>query len=237
MKQRKLTQRGSKRREQIVATAITVFGEYGYAGGSIRTIADRVGISHATLLQHFGSKEGLFAAIVAEILESMDGQQPADSPPEVALRIAQDLDGHNRERRAMEGDLTDRPLLGGTSDVPAEYRKMVEEYYKALARREAAAQKRHGSSTALLIPIRVPVTISGSDLKRSRASTMLEAMGIVRVGAPLELVGIAVRDLGTAAVDLDELAAVISTLDLVISVDTAIAVVTSVGVTRTSIEA
>ena len=45
-------------------------------------------------------------------------------------------------RRAMEGDLTDRPLLGGTSDVPAEYRKMVEEYYKALARREGAAQKR-----------------------------------------------------------------------------------------------
>ena len=38
-------------------------------------------------------------------------------------------------RRAMEGDLTDRPLLGGSSDVPPEYRKMVEEYYKALARR------------------------------------------------------------------------------------------------------
>ncbi len=44
-------------------------------------------------------------------------------------------------RRAMEGDLTDRPLLGGTSDVPAEYRKMVEEYYKALARREGASRK------------------------------------------------------------------------------------------------
>ena len=39
-------------------------------------------------------------------------------------------------RRAMEGDLTDRPLLAGTSDVPAEYRKMVEEYYKSLSRRE-----------------------------------------------------------------------------------------------------
>jgi hypothetical protein len=44
-------------------------------------------------------------------------------------------------RRAMEGDLTDRPLLGGTSDVPAEYRKMVEEYYKGLARREAPSRK------------------------------------------------------------------------------------------------
>src|SRR5829696_1467331 len=57
---------GIRRREQIVATAITVFGEYGYAGGSIRTIADRVGISHATLLQHFGSKEGLLTAVLEE---------------------------------------------------------------------------------------------------------------------------------------------------------------------------
>jgi hypothetical protein len=44
-------------------------------------------------------------------------------------------------RRAMEGDLRDRPLLGGTSEVPAEYRKLVEEYYKALARREAAGRR------------------------------------------------------------------------------------------------
>src|SRR3954464_12460639 len=57
---------GIRRREQIIATAITVFGEYGYAGGSIRTIAHRVGVSHATLLQHFGSKEGLLTAVLEE---------------------------------------------------------------------------------------------------------------------------------------------------------------------------
>src|SRR3954447_4650928 len=57
---------GIRRREQIIATAITVFGEYGYAGGSIRTIADRVGVSHATLLQHFGSKAGLLTAVLEE---------------------------------------------------------------------------------------------------------------------------------------------------------------------------
>jgi AcrR family transcriptional regulator len=28
------------------------------AGGSVRTIADRVGVSAPALLQHFGSKEG-----------------------------------------------------------------------------------------------------------------------------------------------------------------------------------
>src|SRR6476661_6933732 len=57
---------GIRRREQILATAIAVFGEYGYAGGSIRTIAERVGVSHATLLQHFGSKEGLLTAVLQE---------------------------------------------------------------------------------------------------------------------------------------------------------------------------
>lgn len=57
---------GIRRREQIIAAAITVFGEYGFAGGSIRTIAEQVGISHATLLQHFGSKEGLLTAVLQE---------------------------------------------------------------------------------------------------------------------------------------------------------------------------
>src|SRR3954451_16020621 len=57
---------GIRRREQIVAGAISVFGECGFAGGSVRTIADRVGVSHATLLQHFGSKEGLLTAVLEE---------------------------------------------------------------------------------------------------------------------------------------------------------------------------
>jgi AcrR family transcriptional regulator len=57
---------GIRRREQIVAAAVSVFGELGFAGGSIRTIADRVGVSHATLLQHFGSKEGLLTAVLEE---------------------------------------------------------------------------------------------------------------------------------------------------------------------------
>ena len=57
---------GVRRREQIVDAASAVFAEFGYAGGSVRTIADRVGVSPATLLQHFGSKEGLLMAVLAE---------------------------------------------------------------------------------------------------------------------------------------------------------------------------
>src|SRR3954466_16049041 len=82
---------GVRRREQIVATAITVFGEYGYAGGSIRPIADRGGGSPAPLLQHFGSKEGFLTAV----LEEWDRQT-------VEARLA-DVSGLEYFRRLPEG--------------------------------------------------------------------------------------------------------------------------------------
>ncbi len=56
--------RGVKRRREIVAAAGAVFAQHGYSGGSIRAIAERVGSSPATLLQHFGSKEKLLAAVL-----------------------------------------------------------------------------------------------------------------------------------------------------------------------------
>jgi len=57
---------GVRRREQLLDVAIDVFGEHGFAGGSLRTIAEQAGVSHATLLQHFGSKEGLLTAVLEE---------------------------------------------------------------------------------------------------------------------------------------------------------------------------
>lgn len=57
---------GIRRRQEIVEAATEVFAEFGYAGGSIRTIAARVGVSPATLLSHFGSKEGLLMAVLEE---------------------------------------------------------------------------------------------------------------------------------------------------------------------------
>ncbi len=57
---------GVRRRDQLVAVAVDVFAEHGYAGGSIRAIAEKAGVSHATLILHFGSKEGLLTAVLAE---------------------------------------------------------------------------------------------------------------------------------------------------------------------------
>jgi AcrR family transcriptional regulator len=58
--------KGVQRRSEIVSAAAQVFAERGYHAGSLRSIADRVGISSASLVQYFGTKEGLLAAVLEE---------------------------------------------------------------------------------------------------------------------------------------------------------------------------
>lgn len=65
-RQRGPYRKGLARRAEIVRAASQTFAEHGYAGGSIRTIAAEVGVSPATLLQHFGSKQGLLEAVLQD---------------------------------------------------------------------------------------------------------------------------------------------------------------------------
>ena len=69
---------GLKRRREIVEAAALVFGQYGYHGGSLRTIAEMVGTTPATLVSHFTSKEGLLAAVLEYWRDSTDEQHSAD---------------------------------------------------------------------------------------------------------------------------------------------------------------
>ena len=56
--------RGVRRRDEIVATAESVFLESGYTETTMQTVAARAGASKETLYRHFGSKEGLFAEVM-----------------------------------------------------------------------------------------------------------------------------------------------------------------------------
>ena len=58
--------KGVQRRQEIVHAAAQVFAERGYNGGSLRSIGERVGVSSASLVQYFGTKEGLLAAVLEE---------------------------------------------------------------------------------------------------------------------------------------------------------------------------
>ena len=61
----------SARRAQIVAAAIDVIAEVGYAQASIRKIADRVGIAMSAVLYHFGTKDKLVEAIIEHMYRTM----------------------------------------------------------------------------------------------------------------------------------------------------------------------
>jgi AcrR family transcriptional regulator len=58
--------RGAQRRAEIVDAALTVFSQRGYRDGSLADVAERVGVSPAGILYHFGSKEELLLAVIAE---------------------------------------------------------------------------------------------------------------------------------------------------------------------------
>jgi AcrR family transcriptional regulator len=61
------TERKSKdvRREEILDAALVVFAEQGLHGGSTDEIARRAGISQPYVFRLFGTKKGLFTAVVA----------------------------------------------------------------------------------------------------------------------------------------------------------------------------
>ncbi|MCI2240416.1 TetR/AcrR family transcriptional regulator [Paenibacillus sp. TRM 82003] len=52
------------RREEILDAAFDVFAQQGLRGSSLREIAERVGVSHTSLLHHFGSKDQLLIAVL-----------------------------------------------------------------------------------------------------------------------------------------------------------------------------
>jgi AcrR family transcriptional regulator len=60
--------RTAQRRDEILRAALRTFGSKGYHAGSLAEVADQVGITHAGVLHHFGSKDQL----LIEALEFRD---------------------------------------------------------------------------------------------------------------------------------------------------------------------
>jgi len=63
--------RVASRREQILATAATLFARHGYHGVSIAELGAAVGISGPALYRHFPGKEALLAELLVDISERL----------------------------------------------------------------------------------------------------------------------------------------------------------------------
>jgi TetR/AcrR family transcriptional repressor of mexJK operon len=87
------TSRWLRKHGAILDAATELFLSEGYLRTSMEAIADRAGVSKATLYTHFGNKAGLFEAIVDGLCHQLfepvrrSTEQPA-SPREVLLALA-----------------------------------------------------------------------------------------------------------------------------------------------------
>jgi AcrR family transcriptional regulator len=83
-----------EKRRVILDAALEVFAKSGYRSGSIRDIADRVGMSEAGLLHHFPNKSALLAAVLDRrdqhslSLVPMDGDDNPEGTIKGLLRLA-----------------------------------------------------------------------------------------------------------------------------------------------------
>ena len=61
-------------RDAVLAAAAKVFAEKGFGGARVDEIAARAGVNKAMLYYHVGSKEELYAAVVARVLDGVVAQ-------------------------------------------------------------------------------------------------------------------------------------------------------------------
>lgn len=84
------TYRGVARREQILRSATEMFIAHGYASVSLDAIVREVGGSKTNVYSQFGSKEGLFAAVVeaecAELLKRFKAMDIVNMPVAEGLK-------------------------------------------------------------------------------------------------------------------------------------------------------
>jgi AcrR family transcriptional regulator len=81
--------RGEDTRRRILETALDLFAAQGYEGASTRQIADGAGVNLPAIQYYFGNKEGLYRAIIEDIVADTERHMSALAP-----RVQAALDRH-----------------------------------------------------------------------------------------------------------------------------------------------
>lgn len=83
------TLRFQHRRPELLAAATEYVLDHGIAGLSLRPVAQALGVTHATLLRHFSSKDELIKCVVEKIRTDLFAQVYADNELQAAGSTAQ----------------------------------------------------------------------------------------------------------------------------------------------------
>ncbi|MBS0519620.1 MAG: CerR family C-terminal domain-containing protein [Proteobacteria bacterium] len=87
--------RGEDTRRRILQTALEVFAAEGYEGASTRLLAERAGVNLPAIQYYFGSKEGLYRAVIENIVQHNEMHL---APLSLKLKVALDDPATPKER-------------------------------------------------------------------------------------------------------------------------------------------
>lgn len=122
-------------RERLLETAIGMFAQKGYAGTSVREIAEQAGVSKPVLYYYFKSKEGLFLAIL-EMAENIQKQLLAevlnsqgtvlDRLLLLYRRVYEEVEAHQSFYKMIHGLIFGPPQGAPEYDFRRYHRHMIE---------------------------------------------------------------------------------------------------------------
>jgi TetR/AcrR family transcriptional regulator, regulator of cefoperazone and chloramphenicol sensitivity len=81
--------RGEDTRQRILSAATEVFAMEGFEGTTTRRLADRARVNLPAIQYYFGNKEGLYRAVVAHLVETMESRV-ASTTDRVTLALAEE---------------------------------------------------------------------------------------------------------------------------------------------------
>ena len=150
-----MDERRKDTREQIRVVALEMFAERGYAGTSLREIAERLGVTKAAVYYHFPTKEDILESLLKDFLAQLDEliawteRQPRGTATRRAAldRYAQMLGGPKTDlaRFMQEGQSAIRELAAGL-----QVRKHFAQFQALLAAPDESAEGKLRAQVALV---------------------------------------------------------------------------------------
>jgi TetR/AcrR family transcriptional regulator len=126
-------------RVRIVASALRYFAEKGYAGTSLREIAEAARTTKPMIYYYFKSKEGLYISTLSDILQQFAdaidrATRPDDSPVE---KLRSFCDTYLRYFQSQEPHVAFvvREVFGLGADIMSEFGRTLEERIRSRLRR------------------------------------------------------------------------------------------------------
>ncbi len=146
------TPQGEERRQEILARAIDVFGEFGFAGARIDEVAQRVGIRRPSVLYHFADKQKLYAAAIGDIVHDIvDRVLTVEAEPGARLEAVTDawidfvISRPNAARVLLRQMIDAEPIR--IEDVDAPVRRLLGSIQSALDDRAGPANSKSVDAT------------------------------------------------------------------------------------------